>query len=57
MINSFKLATKGHSLLQGIFLIQGLNLGLPHCKLIPYQGSHQEHPNGTNTRTILKAMH
>ena len=31
-----------HSLLQGIFLTQGLNLGLLHCRQIPYLLSHQE---------------
>ena len=31
-----------HSLLQGIFLTQGLNLGLLHCRQIPYHLSHQE---------------
>ena len=31
-----------HSLLQGIFLIQGLSLSLLHCKQIPYKLSHQE---------------
>ena len=31
-----------HSLLQGIFLTQGLNLGLLHCKPILYPLSHQE---------------
>ena len=30
-----------HSLLQGIFLTQGLNLGLLHCRQIPYYLSHQ----------------
>ena len=30
-----------HSLLQGIFLTQGLNPGLPHCRRILYQLSHQ----------------
>ena len=30
-----------HSLLQGIFLIEGLNPGLPHCQQILYQLSHQ----------------
>ena len=30
-----------HSLLQEIFLTQGLNLGLPHCRQIPYCLSHQ----------------
>ena len=29
------------SLLQGIFPIQGLNLGLPHCMWFLYQLSHQ----------------
>ena len=29
------------SLLQGIFPIQGLNAGLPHCRWILYQPSHQ----------------
>ena len=31
-----------HSLLQGIFLTQGSNLGLLHCRWIPYCVSHQE---------------
>ena len=30
-----------YSLLQGIFPTQGLNLGLPHCRQIPYCLSHQ----------------
>ena len=30
-----------HALLQGIFLTQGLNLGLPHCRQILYHLSHQ----------------
>ena len=34
----------GHSLLQGIFLIQGSNLGLLHCRQILYPPSHQESP-------------
>ena len=29
------------SLLQGIFPIQGLNSGLPHCRRILYQLNHQ----------------
>ena len=33
-----------HVLLQGIFLTQGLNLGLPHCKWILYHLSHQGSP-------------
>ena len=31
-----------HFLLQGIFLTQGLNLGLSHCRQILYHLSHQE---------------
>ena len=34
-----------HSLLQGIFLIQGLNLGLLHCRQILYHLNHQESPS------------
>ena len=30
-----------HALLQGIFLTQGLNLGLLHCRQILYHLSHQ----------------
>ena len=30
-----------HFLLQGIFLAQGLNLGLPHCRQTLYYVSHQ----------------
>ena len=36
-----------HSLLQGIFLTQGLNLGLPHCRQILYHLSHQRGPIGS----------
>ena len=32
-----------HALLQGIFLTQGLNPGLPHCRQILYHLSHQGH--------------
>ena len=32
------------SLVQGIFPTQGLNAGLPHCRLILYQLSHQGSP-------------
>ena len=32
------------SLLQGIFPTQGSNLGLPHCRQILYQLSHQGSP-------------
>ena len=34
-----------HSLLQGIFLIQGWNLSLLHCREILYHLSHQGSPN------------
>ena len=33
-----------HFLLQGIFLIQGMNLGLVHCRQILYSLSHQGIP-------------
>ena len=33
-----------HSLLHGILPTQGLNLGLPHCRWILYQLSHQGSP-------------
>ena len=33
-----------HSLLQGLFPIQGLNQGLLHCRRILYQLSHKESP-------------
>ena len=32
------------ALLQGIFLTQGSNLGLPHCRRILYQLSHKRNP-------------
>ena len=32
------------SFLQGIFLTQGSNPGLPHCMWIPYQLSHKGSP-------------
>ena len=33
-----------HSLLQGIFLTQGLNPGLLHCRRMPYHLSHHRSP-------------
>ena len=33
-----------HALLQGIFPIQGSSPGLPHCRQILYQLSHQGSP-------------
>ena len=38
-----------HSLLQVIFLIQGLSLSLLHCRWIPYHLSHQEISNQGNS--------
>ena len=44
-----------HSLLQGIFLTQGSNPGLLHCRRILYHHSHQESPRITlNTEWMLK---
>ena len=37
-------AVDSHSLLQGIFLAQALNLGLPHCREILHHLSHQGSP-------------
>ena len=42
------------SLLQGIFPIQGLNPGLPHCRQILYQLSHQGSPSG-GVRALWKS--
>ena len=33
-----------YALFQGIFLTQGSNPGLPHCRWILYHLSHQESP-------------
>ena len=35
-----------HALAKGIFPTQGSNLGLPHCRWILYQLSHQGSPFG-----------
>ena len=46
-----------HSLLQGIFLIQGLNPGLLHCRQILYHLSHQGRPGAKyyeNVKTFSK---
>ena len=45
-------SSSSHSLLQGIFLTQGLNPGLPHCRRILYQLSHKESP-----KCICMCMH
>ena len=39
-----KTAVGCHALLQGIFLTQGLNPGLPHCRQILYGLSHHKSP-------------
>ena len=36
-----EIGVSGHALLKGIFLIQGLNLGLPHCRQIFYHLSQK----------------
>ena len=43
-----------HSLLQGIFLTQGSNLGLLHCRQILYRLSHQGSPGLAPTLTPYK---
>ena len=43
----------GHSLLQEIFLTQGLNLGLLHCRQILYCLSHQGSQKEKNKYRIL----
>ena len=43
-----------HALLQGIFLTQGWNPGLPHHGQILYQLSHQQSPIGVGTALITK---
>ena len=47
------------SLLQGIFPIQGLNPGLPHCRQILYQLSHQGRPEHIqmHTKYTFRHMH
>ena len=40
-------AVGNHSLLQGIFLTQGLNLSLLHCRQSLYHLSHQGGPKST----------
>ena len=45
-----------HSLLQGIFLTQGLNLGLLPCRKILYCLSHQESPQSLNHPGKLSRM-
>ena len=42
-----------HFLLQGIFLTQGLNLGLPHCRHTLYHLSHQGSPSESETLSVV----
>ena len=42
-----------HALLQGIFLTQGLNLDLLHCKQILYRLGHQGRPHHLPGSTLL----
>ena len=44
------------SLIQGIFLTQGVNRGLPHCRQILYQLSHKVSP-ATRDGKILSLSH
>ena len=44
---------EGYSLLQGIFLTQGLNLGLPHCRNFLYHLNCQGSPSSLNFRLTL----
>ena len=46
-----------HSLLQGIFLTQGSNLGLLHCQQILYHLSHQGRRLVTNRKTVQLPNH
>ena len=47
-----------HFLLQGIFLTQESNLGLPHCRQILYLLSHQQNPreilDGTDLFFVIR---
>ena len=45
-----------HSLLQEIFLTQGLHLGPLHCRQILYCLSHQGSPKSTKKKFKLPAM-
>ena len=45
-----------HSLLQGIFLTQGLNPGLLHCRWILYQRSYQESPGPQRSLRELEVL-
>ena len=42
-----------HALLQGIFPTQELNLGLLHCRQIPYHMSHQGTPSKGKGKALI----
>ena len=44
------------SLLQGIFLTQGSNPGLPHCRQLLYQPSHQGQTTGVGSCSLLQGI-
>ena len=46
-----------HFLLQGIFLIQGLNPGLPHCRQILYLSRHQGFANWPGLVSVSKLVY
>ena len=49
----------GYSLLQGIYPTQGSNPGLPHCRKILYQLSHQGSPrimDGVGSISLLQQI-
>ena len=45
-----------HALLQGIFLTQGSNPGLPHCRQILYHLSHQGSPPIIYIRLLIRLL-
>ena len=50
-------AVSCHALLQGIFLTQGLNPGLPHCRRILYRLSHTGSPiNEIEAKKTIEKM-
>ena len=48
-----------HALIQGIFLAQGSNPGLPHCRWILYHLGHQGGPSvwAHRNKTAMSSMH
>ena len=45
-----------HALLQGIFLTQGSNTGLPRCRRILYHLSHQGSPQKSKICHLMDAL-